>query len=92
MDQVRGVRGVERTRDLRDDVDGTLGRERPGREHGGQILALDEAHIEVEASVDLAVVMDRDDVRLAEPDGQLTLPAEPRTEPGGRRRTRGGAA
>jgi hypothetical protein len=63
--------------DLRHDPGGPRGLERPGFEGLLQVAAFDEPHVEVEAAVDLAVGVDRDDVRLPHPRDDL---AEPRAE------------
>ena len=52
----------------------------PGLQHLRQVGALDEAHVDVEQAVDLAVVVDRDDVRFAQLGRQRGLPLEPRAE------------
>ena len=45
-----------------------------------EIDAIDQAHVEVRLAVDLAVVMDRDDVRVAQAGGKLGLAQEPALE------------
>ena len=67
VDEALRMRGVEGVRDLRAD------RDRPARiqlllvrEQHLQIAAVREAHDEVELSVHLAGVVDRDDVRMLE--------------------------
>ena len=47
------------------------------RMNPAEVLALDVAHVEEELSLDLAPVVDRDDVRVVEPCGDLRLPQEP---------------
>ena len=82
VDQRGAVGGVERRRDLLDDRDRPLRVERPGGgDRAAEVDALDEAHVQVELPVDLAVVVDRDDVGLVQPGGHLGLAPEARGEP-----------
>ena len=46
--------------------DGPRRLERPASQHDLQVAALDEAHRDVQLPVDLARVVDRDDVRMLE--------------------------
>lgn len=81
MHETVGVGGVQGARELGHDVDGAFGRERSLPCHDGAEVVTDhEAHVEVQAAVDGAEVVDRDDVRLVEPRDQCRLPAEPRSE------------
>ncbi|PQM44595.1 hypothetical protein C1Y40_05246 [Mycobacterium talmoniae] len=73
-----GVVGrVEGGRELFDDRHGAGGVQ-PALlgEDGGQVAALDEPHVEVEAAVDVAVVVDRHDVRVVEVRGATGVVAE----------------
>jgi hypothetical protein len=72
------VRGVQRRGDLGDHVHGRRRVERAARQHRAQVGALDQPHVDEQLATDLAVAVDRDDVRLAEPGGHLGLVAEPR--------------
>ncbi len=81
--QPGGVRGVQRPGDLPEHV------HRVGRAHraaGGQpvahVLAVHQAHIDVEPAADLAVVVDRDHMCRPQPGGQLRLGPEPGLELG----------
>jgi hypothetical protein len=81
VDHVFRVRGVQRTRHLRDHVDGAMWRQRAALgEQGCQVGAFDQAHIQVEPSIDLAEVVDRHDVRFTELGGKSAFPAEPGLE------------
>jgi hypothetical protein len=63
-----GVGGVERPRDLPHDLDGTFGRELTRSCHGlGEVVTLDQPHIEIKSAVDLTEVVDGDDVGLGQP-------------------------
>jgi hypothetical protein len=75
--QSLGVRGVQRVGDLGHHVDHPLHPELGAAQHRGQVGALDQSHVDVELAVDLAVVVDRDDVRFAQHRGQRGLPLEP---------------
>ena len=81
MDEPRVVRGVEGRGDLRDERDRPPAGERSvlGEERT-EVPALDQAHVEEQPAVDLAVVVDRDDVRLPEPRDELGLGPEPGLE------------
>ena len=72
-----GVRGVERVGHLGDHVHGARRRERAALDEVGEIAAVDEAHVDEELAVDLAVVVDRDDVRVGELRRQRRLALEP---------------
>ena len=72
-----GVRGVERLGDLGDQVDGPLGRQRAAAlDQRAEVGPVDEAHVDEQPAVDLAVVVDRDDVRLAQPGDGVGLALE----------------
>ena len=82
MDEPAGVRCVERRGDLRAD------RDRPGRleralgpEQGAEVAAVHEPHREVDAAVDVARVVDRDDVRVLQRHHELRLAGEALAEP-----------
>ena len=47
-----------------------------------QVAAVDQPHVDIEAAVDLAVIVDGDDVRVVQPGGGVRLPAEPLGEAG----------
>ena len=61
---------------------------RPGRiqrtvgQHLSQVAAVDQPHVDIEAAVDLAVIVDGDDVRVVQPGSGVRLPAEPLGEAG----------
>ena len=81
MQHPGGVRGVQRRTDLAHD------RHRPRRgqrpvtlQHGGQVLAVDQAHVHVELTVDLAEVVNRYDVRFLQPPRGAGLALHPRAE------------
>jgi hypothetical protein len=76
------VGGVERRRDLLDDVHRAFGLQRAGSQERVQVDAVDEPHGDVEASVDLADVVDRHDVRVVESRGDAGFAAEPLVEVG----------
>ena len=57
---------VEGACELLDDGDGPIGGERPGGDEIGEVPAVDVAHVDVQLTVDLAVAVDRDDVRAAQ--------------------------
>ena len=72
-----GVRGVERLGDLGDQADGPLGRERAAApDQRAEVGPVDEAHVDEQPAVDLAVVVDGDDVRLAQPRDSVGLALE----------------
>ena len=73
-----GVRGVERVGHLGDHVHGARRRQRTVRDEVREVAAVDEAHVDEELAVDLAVVVDRDDVRVVELRRQRGLALEPR--------------
>ena len=72
-----GVRGVERVGHLGDHVHRARGRERAALDEVREVAAVDEAHVDEELAVDLAVVVDRDDVRVGELRRQRRLALEP---------------
>ena len=84
------VRGVERGRDLGADRDGALRLEAPlALQQRLELAPLDVAHGDVQLAVDLAGVVDRDDVGMLQRGRQLGLGQEafaevarPRTAPG----------
>ncbi len=68
MRDAGGVRGVQCRRDLTDDRDRPFRRHgTAAAEHGAQVGSVDQPHVDVEVAVDLAVIMDRHDVRLLQP-------------------------
>ena len=71
------VRGVERVGHLGEHVDRPLRRQRAAPQQRGEVDALDQPHVQEQASADLAVVVDRDDVRLGQLRGERRLPPEP---------------
>jgi hypothetical protein len=76
--------GVERRGDLAADVDRAVGPQPPvALEDRRQVLALDVLHREVEQAVDLARVVDGDDVRMLQGGGDPGLAREPLAEAGG---------
>ena len=56
------VRGMQREGDLFDDAHRPRRLQRPVGQHGLQVAALDQPHIDVQAAVDFAVVVNRDDM------------------------------
>ena len=76
VDEAFGVGGVERVRDLRHDVDGPRRREQTDADHGGEVDAMNEPHVDEKLAVDLAEVVDGDDVRFAQLGRQRRLAAE----------------
>jgi hypothetical protein len=77
VDQAVVVGGVEGVGDLADQVDRAAGVHRPVLQGLAQVGAVDQAHVDVEPAVDLAEVVDRDDVGLAQPGRDAGLAAEP---------------
>ena len=72
-----GVRGVERLGDLGDQADRPLGRQRTAAaDQRAEVGPVDEAHVDEQPAVDLAVVVDGDDVRLAQPRDGVGLALE----------------
>ena len=68
VDQAVGVRGVQSSRHLRDDRRRSSRLQRPvGPQLVLQAGALDQTHVDVERSVDVAEVVHRDDVRFLQP-------------------------
>ena len=84
------VCGVQRRGHLRDHVHGAH-RVEPvlAGQQGGEVRAVDEAHVDEQPAVDLAEVVDGHDVRLAQPRRDLRLAPEPGREPGIARELRG---
>ena len=79
--EARGVRGVERRRDLARRSPGLApGRALPRSQERPEVGAVDEPHREVEAAVDVAGVVDRDHVRMLERHRELGLAGEPLAE------------
>jgi hypothetical protein len=77
VDQPERVGGVERRGDLAARVDRPVGPQAALlAQHGGEVRALDVLHREVEQPVDLAGVVDRDDVRVLERRGDPRLALE----------------
>ena len=75
------VGGVERFGDLRGDGDGPLGAERSaGSQQGLEVGAVDVAHRDEQPAIDLAGVVDGDDVRVVEARRQPRLVQEPLAE------------
>ena len=74
VDEPLRMSSVERTRDLRDDLERPGGSQRAfTSKHRAQVCALDVAHREVEACVSFARVVHRDDVRMIEARGNPRL-------------------
>lgn len=64
--------GVQRAAHLLDEPDRGLRGERAlAPQHRGEVVALDQPHVEDELAVDLAVAVDRDHVRVVSPDASL---------------------
>ena len=81
--QALAVRRAEGLSDLDDDVHGPSGWGRAvGVEHPGGVGALDQTHVEIGTALDLAVVVDGNDVRVAQPPHQLGLAQEAPVETG----------
>ena len=77
MDQPSGMGDVERRCDLLDDRDRPIRRQRAaGDQHPPQIRSVDEVHGHEQQAVLLAGVVDRDDVRVAQRDGDPRLGTE----------------
>jgi hypothetical protein len=77
MHQPAFVRGVERARHLLDELECSRRYERAfGMQQRLQVGALDVAHRDVEQAVDLARLVDGDDVRVIEGGGELRLAQE----------------
>ena len=74
MHEPAPVRGVERARDLGEDVERALGRQPalPAQQRS-HVAAVDEAHREVQLPVVLAGLIDRDDVRMVQGGGKARL-------------------
>ena len=71
------VRSVQRGRDLRADRDRPAGSSAPfGSEQRAEIAAVHEPHREIDAPVDVARVVDRDDIRVLERHHELRLARE----------------
>ncbi len=71
------VRGVQRPRDLGQDPQRAVLVDRADAHGPPQVDPLDQQHVEVELAVDLAEVVHRDDVRVAQPGHDPRLPLEP---------------
>jgi hypothetical protein len=72
-----GVRRIQRGRNLRDDRDRALGRQRAvGADHRAQVGAVDVAHRLVEHAVVLAGVVERQHVRVIDRRGDARLALE----------------
>ena len=83
MDDPVRVGDLEGARRLGGDPGGLARRERPGpADDRGEVLALDELHDDERAGRVLAVVVDRDDVRVVQRGRVLGLLAEARAEVG----------
>lgn len=81
VDQVVGVCGVQRLGGLRDERDGPRDRQRPVLgENLRKVSASDQAHVQVQLPVDVAVPVDGDDVRVAQPGRGERFAAEPYDE------------
>ena len=79
MDEAGGVRVVERLGHLGDQGDGAARLQRApptALEDPGEVDARDEAHVEEQPAVDLAEVVQRDDVRVLQLRGGVRLAAE----------------
>ena len=78
VDEVVRVGVVEGVRELLDEADGAHRVERALlAQQPGEVASLDEAHVEVEASVDDAEVVDRDHVRRGQAGRRAALALEP---------------
>lgn len=72
--------GVEGVGDLPDDLQGTLGGQRPGvGEQGAQVPTVDQSHVDEQSAVDLAPVVDRDDMGVVQLRGDPRFAQEPVT-------------
>ena len=82
VDQPGGMRGVQRRRDLLDHLHREILRQRLFRlaEHGPEVAALDQPHIQIEPAVDLAETVDRHHMWVVESGGGLRFAPEPRLE------------
>ena len=76
MHEAARVGGVERGGHLRADLERALERELLAAQSFSEVGAVDVAHREVEPSVLLARVVDRDDVRVLERGGDLHVAQE----------------
>ncbi|KQH80837.1 hypothetical protein AO501_26055 [Mycobacterium gordonae] len=63
MQETTSMRGVQGFGNLVDNVDRACGIERPLRQQGAQVASFNQPHIDVEAAIDLAIVVNWDDVR-----------------------------
>jgi hypothetical protein len=81
VDQSGGVRSIQRCRHLVDDVDSARRWQGPVLEQVMQRLPLHEAHIDEQAAVDFAPVVDWDHVRFLQNRGGMRFPQESCTEP-----------
>ena len=80
VNEVFRMRRVERPRDLLEDRNRAVGRERPRLEQLVEVAPADVAHRDVDDPVGLARVVDRDDARVVERCDHLRLGDEARTE------------
>ena len=80
MDQLQRVGGVERGGDLPEQLERPLRRQLLALQDRAEVVALDVLQHEVEPAVDLAEVVDADDVRVVEVGLDLGLATEPRAE------------
>ena len=76
VQQANLMGGMQCLGDLADDVHRTRGVERPVGQHRLQVTALDQAHVDVELTLDFAVVVNRNDVRVIQPRRGVGFPAE----------------
>ena len=82
VDQSGGVGGVQCAGDLGDDVDYPARGQRSAVQDGREVGSFDQAHVDVELSVDLAEVVDGDDVGFVQSRGERGLGAESGLEHG----------
>ena len=76
-----GVRGIQRSGDLAHDGNGPWWAHWPGSsQHGGQVGAVDQAHVQIQLPVNLAVVVDRHHVWLGQPASGVGLALHPGAE------------
>jgi len=76
-EDAQGLPFVGRGGQLLNDVHGALWSHRPVDQHGLQIAALDQPHIEVETAVDFAVVVDRNHMRAVQSCSRVGFAAKP---------------
>ena len=83
MQNPGGVRSVQSRSDLAHDRDRPRRRQRPvAAQGGGHVRAVDQAHVHVELTVDLAEVVNRHDVRFLQAPGGAGLALHARAEDG----------